>query len=276
VADEQEFSRRAFMSASTKEQILVEKIDGVAWITFNREDRFNAFDYETFGALRNAIEAAGYDPTIGVIVITGAGDKSFCAGGYLADLQDFSILQARKLYNISQELYQMMRKVPQPIIAAVNGYAIGGGNELVICSDLAIASEHAKFGQTGPKIGSSPMYGGNNLLAMTIGEKRAREVCMLCRQYTAQEAYEMGWINKVVPHHELRAEVSRWAQEILDKLPSYIEITKICSNVWWDSLTPTMEHAKQAMLRLAGGPEMTEGATAFMEKRKPNTRQFRR
>lgn len=264
------------MSASAKEQILVEKKDGVAWITFNREDRFNAFDYETFGALRDAIEAVGYDPTIGVIVITGAGDKSFCVGGYLADLQDFSILQARKLYNISQELYQMMRKVPQPIIAAVNGYAIGGGNELVICSDLAIASEHAKFGQTGPKVGSSPMYGGNNLLAMTIGEKRAREVCMLCRQYTAQEAYEMGWINKVVPHHELRAEVGRWAQEILDKLPSYIEITKICSNVWWDSLTPTMEHAKQAMLRLAGGPEMTEGATAFMEKRKPNTRQFRR
>ncbi len=264
------------MSASAKEQILVENKDGVAWITFNREDRFNAFDYETFGALRDAIETVGYDPTIGVIVLTGAGDKSFCAGGYLADLQDFSTLQARKLYNISQELYQMMRKVPQPIIAAVNGYAIGGGNELVICSDLAIASEHAKFGQTGPKIGSSPMYGGNNLLAMTIGEKRAREVCMLCRQYTAQEAYEMGWINKVVPHHELMAEVGRWAQEILDKLPSYIEITKICSNVWWDSLTPTMEHAKQAMLRLAGGPEMTEGATAFMEKRKPNSRQFRR
>lgn len=262
--------------ATTSEQILVEKKDHVAWITFNREDRFNAFDYETFGALRDAISEIGYDPEIGVIVLTGAGDKSFCAGGYLADLQNFDIGQARKLYNISQELFQTMRKVPQPIIAAVNGYAIGGGNEIVICSDLAIASEHAKFGQTGPKIGSSPIFGGNNLLAMSIGEKRAREVCMLCRQYTAQQAYELGWINKVVPHSELMAEVQRWADEILAKSPAYIEITKICSNIWWDSLTPTMEHAKQGMLRLAGGPEMTEGATAFMEKRAPDFNQFRK
>lgn len=259
----------------TSDQILVDKRDHVAWITFNREDRFNAFDYETFGALRDAIAAVGYDSAIGVIVLTGAGDKSFCAGGYLADLQDFDISQARKLYNISQELYQAMRKVPQPIIAAVNGYAIGGGNEIVICSDLAIASEHAKFGQAGPRIGSSPIFGGNNLLAMSIGEKRAREVCMLCRQYTAHEAYELGWINKVVPHSELMAEVQRWADELLAKSPAYLEITKICSNVWWDSLTPTMEHAKQAMLRLAGGPEMTEGATAFMEKRAPDFNQFR-
>jgi 2-ketocyclohexanecarboxyl-CoA hydrolase len=264
------------MNSSGKEQILVDKTDGVAWITFNREDRFNAFDYETFGALRDAVEDVGYDRTIGVIVLTGAGDKSFCAGGYLADLQDFDVTQARKLYNISQELFQMMRKVPQPIIAAVNGYAIGGGNEIVICSDLAIASEHAKFGQTGPRVGSTPIFGGNNLLAMSIGEKRAREVCMLCRQFTAQEAYELGWINKVVTHSELKAEVRRWADEILDKSPSYIELTKICSNVWWDTLTPTMEHAKQTLLRLAGGPEMTEGANAFMQKRKPDFRQFRR
>jgi 2-ketocyclohexanecarboxyl-CoA hydrolase len=264
------------MENSVGEQILVERSNGVAWITFNREDRFNAFDYETFGALGDAIEDVGYDPTIGVIVLTGAGDKSFCAGGYLADLQNFNRVQARKLYNISQELFQTMRKVPQPIIAAVNGYAIGGGNEIVICCDLAIASEHAKFGQTGPRVGSSPVFGGNNLLAMSIGEKRAREVCMLCRQYTAQEAYELGWINKVVPHSELKAEVRRWADEILDKSPSYIELTKICSNVWWDSLTPTMEHAKQGLLRLAGGPEMTEGASAFMQKRKPDFRQFRR
>jgi enoyl-CoA hydratase/carnithine racemase len=264
------------MTGKPSDQILVEKKDNVAWLTFNREDRFNAFDYETFGALRDAVEEIGYDPTIGVIVLTGAGDKSFCAGGYLADLQNFDITTARKLYNISQELFQMMRKVPQPIIAAVNGYAIGGGNEIVVCSDLAIASEHAMFGQSGPKIGSSPIFGGNNLLAMSIGEKRAREVCMLCRQYTAEQAYEMGWINKVVPHSELKDEVNRWAQEIIDKLPSYIEMTKICSNVWWDTLTPTMEHAKQGMLRLAGGPEMTEGATAFMQKRKADTRQFRR
>ena len=262
--------------AQQGQQILVEKKGQVAWVTFNREDRYNAFDYETFGALGEAIEEIGFDRGIGVIVITGAGDKSFCAGGYLADLQNFSLDMARRLYAISQKTYQIMRKVPQPIIAAVNGYAIGGGNELVICADLAIASEHARFGQTGPKIGSSPIFGGNNLLAMTIGEKKAREVVYLCRQYSAQEALDLGWINKVVPHAELYAEVQRWADEILDKSPAYIEISKICSNVWWDSLTPTMEHAKLAMMGYAGGEQMTEGATAFMEKRKPNFRQFRR
>jgi 2-ketocyclohexanecarboxyl-CoA hydrolase len=260
---------------NSSNDILVDKRGGVAWVTFNRPDRHNAFNYEMFAELGQMIDDIGYDRTIGAIVLTGAGDRSFCAGGYLADLTNFSVDQARRLYTIAFDTLRIIRKVPQPVIAAVNGFAIGGGNELVICSDLAIASEHARFGQAGPRIGSSPIYGGNNLLALTIGEKKAREVCYLCRQYTAEEALAMGWINKVVPHVELYTEVQKWCDELLDKSPSYLELTKICSNVWWDTLTPTMEHAKQALLRLAGSEEMTEGATAFMAKRKPDFHRFR-
>jgi 2-ketocyclohexanecarboxyl-CoA hydrolase len=258
------------------QDILLERRDLVGWVTFNRPDRFNAFDYDSFGQLADVVEELGHDPKIGVIVLTGAGDKSFCAGGYLGDLTHFNAVDARKLYDLSQRCFQALRRAPQPVIAAVNGFAIGGGNELVICSDLAIASEHARFGQAGPRIGSSPIFGGNNLLALTIGEKKAREVCYMCRQYSAQEALAMGWINKVVPHSQLQQEVQAWCEELLDKAPGYLELTKMASNVWWDMTTPTMELSKQVLLRMAGGAQMTEGASAFMQKRTPDFRQFRK
>lgn len=255
--------------------IIVEKTDAIGWITINHPERYNSFDHATIREMGDAFEAFGFDPTIGVVVLTGAG-KSFCAGGYLADLANFSVTKARHLFASAGRTLNLMRHIPQPVIAMVNGFAVGGGNELVICSDLAIASEEARFGQTGPRIGSSPVYGATNLLAMTIGEKKAREVCYMCRQYTAQEALDMGWINKVVPASELRAEVIRWCEELLDKSPAYIELSKVTSNVWWDMLAPAMAHAQQTLLRLAGGEEMTEGAGAFMEKRKPDFRKFRK
>jgi 2-ketocyclohexanecarboxyl-CoA hydrolase len=256
--------------------ILVEERDAVVWITFNRPERHNSFDHAMLKEMRDALEDISHNPKVGVVVLTGAGEKAFSAGGYLKDLTEFDINQARKLYDASWATFSMMRRMPQPIIAAVNGYAVGGGNEFVICSDLAIAADTARFGQTGPRIGSAPLYGGTNLLAMSIGEKRAREVVYLCRQYSAQEAFDMGWINRVVPPAELYAETQRWCEELLDKSPAYLEVSKIMSNIWWDNITAGMEHAKQAMLRLAGGPEMTEGASAFMEKRKPDFRQFRK
>jgi len=257
------------------QHIIVEKKKQVAWVTINHPERHNSFDHATVGELLDAFTEIGHDSAVGVAVLTGAGDKSFCAGGYLADLANFSFNEARKLFDLGQATMNAMRRIPQPVIAAVNGFALGGGNELVICSDLAIASEHARFGQTGPRVGSSPIMGGTNLLALTLGEKKAREVVYMCRQYTAQEAFELGWINKVVPHEQLHAEVEAWCEELLDKSPAYLELSKISSNVWWDSLTPSIESGKQALLRLAGGREMTEGTTAFMEKRKPNFRQFR-
>jgi enoyl-CoA hydratase/carnithine racemase len=255
--------------------VRIEKRGSVAWLTIDRPDRYNCLDHNSFRQLAEGLEEIGHDSKIGVIVLTGAGDKAFCAGGYLANLVDMRTSDARLLYDWSHKTFNALRHVPQPVIAAVNGAAIGGGNELVVCSDLAIASDRARFGQAGPRIGSSPIFGGNNLLAISIGEKKAREVCYLCRQYTAQEALELGWINKVVPHGQLYDEVQQWCEELLDKSPGYLELTKASANVWWDMLTPALEHAKQVLLRMAGGAEMREGASAFMEKRKPDFRRFR-
>jgi dihydroxynaphthoic acid synthetase len=258
------------------EHTLFEVRGAVAWITINHPERHNSFDYLTIKEIGDILEEVRLMNEVGVIVLTGAGEKAFCSGGYLGDLSNFNLKMARELFGAAGKTLGLMRKIPQPVIAAVNGYAIGGGNELVIASDLAIASEHARFGQTGPRIGSSPVYGATNLLSITIGEKKSREVTYLCRQYTAQEALDMGWINKVVPHDQLHAEVESWCEELLGKSPAYLELSKITSNVWWDMLTPAMEHAMQTLLRLAGGEEMTEGATAFMEKRKPDFSRFRK
>jgi 1,4-dihydroxy-2-naphthoyl-CoA synthase len=261
----------------TNSDAVIVKQDGpIGRITFNKPERYNSFDATMLETIHAALQEFGHNPEIGVVVFTGAGDKAFCAGGYLKDLTEFDAVQARKLYDASWAVFSAMRRIPQPVIAAVQGFAIGGGNEFVICSDLAIASDNARFGQTGPKVGSVPVYGGTNLLPLTIGEKKAREVVYLCRQYTAQEALELGWINKVVPQDQLAAEVDSWCEELLGRSPSYLELAKVMSNIWWDVATTGMEHAKQAMLRLAGGPEMTEGASAFMEKRKPDFQQFRR
>lgn len=258
------------------QHLLYEKRDGVLRITINHPERHNSVDDDGWLELKQAFEAADADGEIGVIVLTGAGDKAFCAGGYLKDLAEFEPEKSRRMFRNSALMFNAMRKARQPIIAAVNGYAIGGGNEVVVACDLAIASEHAKFAQVGPKVGSSPVFGGNNLLALSIGEKRAKEVVMLNHQFTAQEAFQLGWINKVVPHAELYDEVERWCQELLDRAPSYLELTKVSSNVWWDMMHQAYAHGEQVLMRLAGGAEMLEGTRAFMEKRKPNFRQFRR
>ncbi len=258
------------------EHILYESKGGVATITFNHPERYNSFDYRMIGEYGDALWAAHADSSVGVVVVTGAGDKAFCSGGYLADITDFSVEKGRKLFDASANALTAMRRIRQPVIASVNGFAIGGGNEIVICACLAIASETAKLGQVGPKIGSSPVIGGTNLLAMTIGEKRTREVVYLCKQYTAQEAFEMGWVNKVVPQDKLKQETQAWCEELLDRSPSYLEISKLNANVWFDSIIGNFEHGKQLIMRMAGSPENTEGAKAFMEKRKPNWRQFRK
>ena len=255
--------------------ILYEERGGVATITFNHPERYNSFDYEMISEYGDALWAAHGDGRVGVVVVTGAGDKAFCAGGYLADLTNFSVEKGRKLFDAATNALTAMRRIRQPVIAAVNGVAVGGGNEVVICACLAIASDTARFGQVGPKIGSSPVIGGTNMLAMTIGEKKAREVVYMCKQYSAQEACDLGWINKVVPQAKLKEEVQEWCETLLDRSPSYLEISKI-SNVWFDTITPSLEHGKHLIMRMAGCDEMTEGASAFMEKRKPNFRQFRK
>ena len=263
-------------SATPQRNVLVEKRGMVGWITFNRPERYNTCDHAMYCDIFDALQAMSADPGVGVIVITGAGDKSFCAGGFLGDLTHFTRHDGRLHFSKAQEVMNAIRRAPQPVIAAVNGVAVGGGNEFVICCDLAIASERARFGQAGTRVGSSPVFGANNLFSIQVGEKKAKEVTFLSRLYSAQEAFAHGWINKVVPNDRLVEEVNAWCEELLDKSPAYLELTKVTSNVWWDMLQPGMEHAKQALLALAGGEQMTEGASAFMQKRKANWRQFRK
>ncbi len=245
--------------------IVVDRRGDVAWLRLNRPERMNSYDAAMARELITAIEDAA---DAGVIVITGTG-RAFCAGGYLANLSNPDPEALRKMFYGSLHLYEAIRTSPRPVIAAVNGAAAGGGNELVVACDLAIAAESATLGQTGVKVGSAPVLGGTNFLAMNIGEKRAKEVAFLCRRYPAREALELGWINSVVADEELEAEVTRWADELLRMSPRYLEIAKISSNVWWNHARDAYLSGLGMLVQAIGSADMIEGATAFMEKRRP-------
>lgn len=245
--------------------IEVERKGEVEWIRLNRPDRMNAYDAPMAEELIDAIQNAADS---GVIVITGSG-RAFCAGGYLADLSDPDPIALRRMFYGSLQVYEAIRISPRPVIAAVNGAAAGGGNELVIACDLAIAAQSAKLGQTGVKIGSAPVLGGTNFLAMTVGEKRAKEIAFMCRRYTAAEALDLGWINAVVPDDELESEVTAWANELLKMSPKYLEIAKISSNVWWNQCRDNYLSGLGMLVQAIGSHDMLEGAQAFMEKRTP-------
>jgi 2-ketocyclohexanecarboxyl-CoA hydrolase len=245
--------------------VVVERKDEILTLRLNRPERMNAYDRDTvdelIAALREHVDAR-------VTVITGTG-RAFCAGGYLANLADPNFWDLRAMFTGSLELFEAIRSAPMPVIAAVNGAAFGGGNELVVCCDLAIAAESAQLGQTGVKVGSAPVLGGTNLLTMTIGEKRAKEVAFLCRPYSAREAFDMGWINAVVPDEELETEVGRWCDELIAMSARYLEVAKTSSNFYWNQLRDNMQGGLGALLQAVGSPDMVEGAEAFMEKRKP-------
>jgi 1,4-dihydroxy-2-naphthoyl-CoA synthase len=204
-------------------------------------------------------------------VLTGTG-RAFCAGGYLANLADPDPEELRGMFFASLELFDVIRTSPRPVIAAVNGAAAGGGNELVVACDLAIAARSAKLGQTGPRVGSAPVLGGTNLLAISVGEKRAKEISMMCRRYTAEQALQLGWLNAVVDDDDLEAEVTRWADELLALSPRYLEIAKISSNVWWNACRDSYVSGLGMLVQAIGSDDMREGAAAFMEKRAPRFR----
>ena len=247
------------------EDILVDRRGDVLWITLNRPERLNSYSRQTVDEIIQALKEH-VDSRVGVI--TGQG-RAFCAGGYLANLAEANFWNVRSMFTGTLELADAIRSAPLPIIAAVNGGAFGGGNELVVMCDLAIAAESAQLGQTGVKVGSAPVLGGTNLLAMTVGEKRAKEVSFLCRKYSAQEAYELGWINKVVPDDELISEVDTWCQEIIQMSARYLEVAKSSSNVMYHQMRDNMVNSLGALIQAIGSPDMLEGANAFMEKRKP-------
>lgn len=248
--------------------IVAERRGQAAWLRLSRPERRNAYDAamaeELIAAIRGSADAA-------VIVITGS-EGSFCAGGYLANLAAAREDEIRAMFEGSLRLLDEIRRSPRPVIAAVNGPAFGGGNELVVACDFAVAARSASFGQTGPRIGSAPVLGGTNMLTLNVGEKRAKEISMLCRRYSAQQAHDLGWINEVVADDELEAAVDRWTDEILSLSPRYLEIAKISSNIWWNQLRDNYLSGLGMLAQAVGSPDMVEGAAAFMEKRRPDFR----
>jgi dihydroxynaphthoic acid synthetase len=253
--------------------ILYEKTDGVVKITINRADKGNAVRTQTLKEMIEALEDAKDDPGTGVIVITGAGEKFFCTGG---DSEDVIGLKAgystgvKKIFDVER----LIRMCQKPVIAAVNGWAVGGGHIMHVLCDLTIASETARFAQVGPSVGSFEAGFGAAYLARVIGEKKAREMWFLCRKYTAQQALEMGLVNKVVPPDKLMEEVDIWCQEIIDKSPKALGFLKIAMNAPTDWIYGMQRLAGEGLWEYYKNDEAIEGRASWMEKRKADWRQF--
>jgi 2-ketocyclohexanecarboxyl-CoA hydrolase len=255
------------------EDILYEVRSAAAWITINRPDRMNAFRGRTCDELIHAIGRAGYDREIGVIVLAGAGDKAFCTGGDQS--AHAGQYDGRGTIGLPmEELHAVIRDVPKPVIARVQGFAIGGGNVLCTLCDLTIASEKAQFGQVGPRVGSVDPGYGTALLARVVGEKKAREMWYLCRRYPAREALAMGLVNAVVPHEELDAEVQKWCDEIAAKSPTAIAIAKRSFNMDTAHQAGIAGMGLYALKLYYDTEESREGVRAFQEKRAPDFRKY--
>jgi naphthoate synthase len=258
------------------QDVTFEVDDGVAWITIARPEHYNAFRAQTVDELIHCFKLAWADPDVGVAVLTGAGEKAFCAGGdqkQRAETGDYG-LSDYGLFEIEQ-LHRLIRAIPKPVIAAVNGVAIGGGHVLHVLADITIAAEHARFGQNGPRVGSFDAGFGTSYLARVVGEKRAREIWFLCRQYSAEQAERWGLVNAVVPLSELRAEVRRWADEMLALSPTALRFLKQSFNADSDHIGGVASVAFTGLHQFAASPEAAEGTAAFATKRTPDFTPFR-
>ncbi|MEW6453121.1 MAG: enoyl-CoA hydratase-related protein [Pseudomonadota bacterium] len=256
---------------SQYKDLLFEVRDSVARITINRPDKYNAFTPDTCEELIDALKRAGWDKSVAVIVLAGAGDKAFCTGADQST-HEGSYGGRGTLGLPIEEVQSLIRDVPKPVIARVQGFAIGGGNVLATLCDFTIASEKAVFGQVGPKVGSVDPGFGTAYLARIVGEKRAREIWYLCRRYSAKEAYEMGLVNAVVPHDMLDDEVTKWCAEIVERSPTAIAIAKRSFNVDTEQLRAVSALGFEAVSLFYGTEESKEGGRAFREKRPPRFR----
>lgn len=253
------------------EDIIYESSNGVGTITINRPEKLNAFRQQTYFEVIDALMQAGWDDDVGVIVLTGAGGKAFGVGGDSSDKK--SARAGRGMIGVPiEEIHALLRDVPKPVIAKVNGYAIGGGNVLATLCDLTIASDKSQFGQVGPKVGSVDPGFGTAYLARIVGEKKAREMWYMCRRYSAQEALEMGLVNKVVPEDQLDAEVAQWCAEILERSPTALTIAKRSFNADSENIRGISSLGFQALSLYYQTEEAKEGGNAFREKRKPDFR----
>lgn len=257
------------------EDILYEVKDGAAHITINRPDKYNAFRGKTCEELIHAFNKAGWDKSVGVIVLSGAGDKAFCTGGDQSAHE--GQYDGRGTIGLPMEdLHSIIRDVPKPVIAKVQGFAIGGGNVLATICDFTIAGEKAVFGQVGPKVGSVDPGFGTAFLARIVGEKKAREIWYMCRRYSAAEALQMGLVNAVVPNDQLDAEVDKWCAEILEKSPTAIAIAKRSFNMDSENIRGIAGMGMYALSLYYDTEESKEGGRAFKEKRKPEFRKYQK
>ena len=251
--------------------------EGIAKVTINRPDLRNAFRPQTTAEMIRAFDAARDDAAIGVVILTGAGTAAFCSGGdqrvrgsggYVGDdgVPRLNVL----------DLQRQIRTLPKPVVAMVAGYAIGGGHVLHMICDLTIAAENARFGQTGPRVGSFDAGFGSSYLARVVGQKKAREIWFLCRQYDAKQALDMGLVNTVVPLAELEATTLQWCREMLANSPTALRFLKLAMNADCDGQAGMMHFAGSATLMYYTTDEGREGKDAFLEKRKPDFSQFKR
>jgi dihydroxynaphthoic acid synthetase len=241
--------------------------NGVATIVMDRPEVLNAFRLQTLEELRSAFLEAENDSEVGVVVLTGAGDRAFCSGGDVNMESESDRHGARALGQRTMPLALAMRTMGKPIIAKVRGWCIGGGNELNLISDLSIAAETAKFGQAGPRMGSVPIWWGTQLLPRLVGDKRAKEIIFLCETYSAEQAMTMGWINRVVRDDELDAATRKWCDRILSMSPQSIRVAKHHLNMEADRQWPSVSVGYEFISFIHETEEFHEGTSAFLEKR---------
>ncbi|MCF7979454.1 MAG: 1,4-dihydroxy-2-naphthoyl-CoA synthase [Chromatiaceae bacterium] len=265
------------ITAPGYQDILMHQAEGIAKISINRPEVRNAFRPETVLELIDAFHRAHLDPGVGVIILTGAGELAFCSGGDQRIRGDGGYRDAAGTEHLNVlELQRQIRSLPKPVVAMVAGYAIGGGHVLHLICDLSIAAENARFGQTGPKVGSFDAGFGAGQMVRTIGLKRAKEIWFLCRQYDAQEALQMGLVNRVVPIGELEATTVDWCRQMLRHSPTALRLLKAAFNADSDGLAGIQELAGNATGLFYQTAEAQEGRDAFLEKRAPDFGPFRR
>lgn len=258
------------------EDIIYKTADGIATITINRPDKRNAVRHQTVEEITTAVRQAAQDGRVGAVVFRGAGDKAFCAGGDIEEMAELTPETGRVFIRGFLDMILSIRHTPKPVLAAVQGFCIGGGHEICLACDLVIATEDARFGQAGPKVGGVPLTSGTQLLPRMVGDRRAREILFLCRQYTASEAFAMGLINKVVPKGQLDAEVQSWCHIILSLSSQALRVAKLSFNFDSDQLYASYQHGVELMSYIYGTEEYHEGMQAFLEKRPPDFARFRK
>ncbi|WP_214364782.1 enoyl-CoA hydratase-related protein [Pseudonocardia sp. H11422] len=256
--------------------ITYEVDNGLAWITINRPDRYNAFRARTVDELVHAFKLAWADDEVGVLALTGAGEKAFCSGGdqkQRMETGDYGPSETG-LFEV-EALHRVIRDVPKPVVAAVNGIAIGGGHVLHVLADMTIAADTATFGQNGPRVGSFDAGLGSGYLARVIGEKRAREIWFMLRRLSAEEALDWGLVNRVVPAAELKNEVRMWADTMLAYSPTALKVLKQSFNTDTEHLISIGNMAYSTLKLFGETEEAREGITAFNEKRQPDFGKYR-